>query len=132
MNTERLLELHKMLGTIPNENLDLRTWAFEDPQDKSKQQLIDCGTTCCAVGWACSHPTFIAEGLHWSHKHIPTYLEYSSWEAVESFFEINNAVATWLFVVDSYPSEYSIKDVLERIKDILEDKDLYDHLTQSY
>ena len=94
MNTERLLELLKMLGTIPNDNLDLSSWTFEDPKDKSQQHLIDCGTTCCAVGWACSHPPFIDEGLHWSYEydHTPTYLEHSTWDAVEAFFGINEAV----------------------------------------
>ena len=134
MNTERLLELLKLLDTIPNDNLDLSTWAFEDPRDKSQQQLVDCGTTCCAVGWACSHPPFIDEGLHWSHKSepMPAYLKHSSWNAVEAFFEINNAVATWLFDVDSYPSEYSIQNVRQRIEEIIEDEDLYDFITESY
>ena len=134
MNTERLLELLKLLDTIPNDNLDLNTWAFENIEDRSQQQLIDCGTTCCAVGWACSHPPFIDAGLHWSHKRepMPAYLEHSSWDAVKAFFEINNVVATWLFSEYSYPSEYSIEDVRKRIGDLLEDEDLYDHLTKSY
>ena len=131
MNTERLLELLKLLDTIPNDNLDLSAWAFVDIGDRSQQQLIDCGTTCCAVGWACSHPPFIHEGLHWSHQRepMPVYLEHSSWDAVEAFFEVNNAVATWLFDVDSYPSEYSIQDVRQRIKKIIEDEGLYDFIT---
>ncbi len=134
MNTERLSELLKMLGTIPNDNLDLDTWTFEDPKDKSQQQLIDCGTTCCAIGWACSHPTFMSQGLHWSGETAPspTYLEHSAWGAVEAFFEINNVVATWLFSEQSYPSKYSIQDVRKRIGDLLEDEDLYDQITESY
>jgi len=135
MNTERLLELLKLLDTIPNDNLDLSTWAFfEDIEDRSQQQLIDCGTTCCAVGWACSHPPFMSQGLRWSGTLVPspTYLKHSSWDAVEAFFEINNAVAIWLFSESSYPSEYSIQDVRQRIKEIIEDEDLYDQITQSY
>lgn len=134
MNTERLLELLKLLDTIPNDNLDLHTWAFENIEDRSQQQLIDCGTTCCAVGWACSHPPFMSQGLRWLDKPVPspTYLKHSSWDAVEAFFEINNAVATWLFSEDLYPYKYSIEDVRKRIGDLLEDEDLYDHLTKSY
>ena len=134
MNTERLSELLKMLGTIPNDNLNLSAWAFEDIEDRSQKQLINCGTTCCAVGWACSHPPFIDAGLHWSHRDepVPAYLKHSSWDAVEAFFEINNAVATWLFSEDSYPSKYSIKDVRKRIKKIIENEDFYDFIAESY
>ena len=134
MNTERLSELLKMLGTIPNDNLDLSSWAFENLKDKSQPQLIECGTIYCAVGWACSHPPFISQGLRWSYDYdiVPTYLEHSSWDAVEAFFGINTAVAVWLFSESSYPDEYSIQDVRKRIGDLLEDEDLYDQITESY
>lgn len=135
MNTKRLMELHTLLGNIPDSNLNLCEWICSDEvENKTQQELLNCGTICCAVGWACSHPPFIHEGLRWSDKPVPspTYLKHSSWDAVEAFFEINFAVAKWLFSEDLYPYKYSIKDVRKRIKDLLEDEYLYDRLTKSY
>lgn len=136
MNVERLKELTNLLKTIPETNFDLAAWIDSGGSNIlniDKQSLIDCGTVCCAVGWACSHPPFIKQGLHWDESDYPAYGESSSWSAVEAFFDIPEEVAIYLFINASYNiANIKPQDVIDRINDIIEDKDLYDFITNRY
>ena len=108
MNVERLKELTKLLSTIPETNFDLDAWSGgENLIGVEQQNLIECGTVCCAVGWACSHPPFIEQGLHWGKYDYPTYEEYSSWNAVVAFFDIPREIAEYLFL-DEFKNKISI------------------------
>lgn len=53
----RLLALAAFLESLPPERFDYGTWA----DDRKKGSL--CGTTACALGWACSMPAFRRQGL---------------------------------------------------------------------
>lgn len=134
MNVERLRELTNLLTTIPETNFDLDAWSGgENLIGVEQQNLIECGTVCCAVGWACSHPPFIEQGLHWDKCDCPAYGESSSWSAVAAFFDIPREIAEYLFLMDSYNiANIKPQDVIERINDIIEDKDLYDFITSRY
>ena len=132
MNVERLKELTKLLSTIPETNFDLSAWVGSGGSNIlniDKQSLIDCGTVCCAVGWACSHPPFVKQGLHWDSCDYPAYQDSSAWDAVEAFFEIPLEVAEYLFLMDSYNiANIRPQDVIDRINDIIEDSELYDFI----
>jgi len=131
MNVERLRELTKLLSTIPETNFNLDKWGRSGSLEGVEQQyLIECGTVCCAVGWACSHPPFIEQGLHWNTCDYPAYRNFHSWGAVEAFFDIPEEVATYLFFAGSYSiCNTRPQDVIERINDIIEDSELYDFIT---
>lgn len=134
MNVERLKELVNLLKTIPEANFNLAAWVgiggSETLIDVEQQRLIDCGTVCCAVGWACSHPPFIEQGLHWDSLDYPAYQDSNAWDAVEAFFEIPIEVAEYLFLEGTYRiCNIMPQDVIDRINDIIEDKDLYDFIT---
>ena len=130
MNVERLKELTKLLSTIPETNFDLDAWSGgENLIGVEQQYLIKCGTVCCAVGWACSHPPFVKQGLHWDSCDYPAYQDSNAWGAVEAFFEIPVEVAEYLFDMDSYNLlNVKPKDVIDRINDIIEDSELYDFI----
>lgn len=118
MNKQRLLLLAEALETrIPAKKFDLATWR-DDSRAASNgttdnDLLHTCGTTACAVGWACALPEFQKEGLRYGTAG-PT-LEglvtepgkewRDSWTAVETFFGLSEDDAAWLFIDDNYHDE---------------------------
>ncbi len=102
MHIERLKHMTKLLRSIPPQNFNLTDWTEADEGIVDTQQAIECGTVCCAVGWACSDPWFIEQGLHWGSYTRPVFGEYCSWSAVEEFFELTEADARHLFDSDCY------------------------------
>lgn len=132
MNVERLLELANLLETIPEDNFNLVSWGCNFDELRAPQkELIECGTVCCAVGWACSHPPFNEQGLQFNWNYLPSYKNKTSWSAVTKFFEIPDAVADYLFLSSLYQSEdgNNPQAVIERIRDIVKDTDLYTHIS---
>lgn len=120
MNKERLLKLAEFLETsVPNEEFDLGSWR--------------CGTTACAVGWACTMPEFTQQGLVWStmeddfaspyYKDQVTGKEFSGWNAVGKFFlgvEKDYMLKYNLFAPDFYPSNPTPQMVAARIRQTVE------------
>lgn len=91
MRTDRLLKLAEFLDTVEEDKFSLVTW--------------DCGTTACAVGWACRMPEFQAEGLGIDFEEgygLPTFHGYGGWQAVREFFQIDHETAALLFSEYSY------------------------------
>lgn len=60
MHARRLLKLADFLETIPETRFDLRTWVGDSWKGK---QDLSCGTTACALGWACTMPEFRKLGV---------------------------------------------------------------------
>lgn len=122
MNIERLQHLITVLEGIPTDNFDLSGWTQSSiPDDANQQELIECGTVCCAVGWACLDPKFNAEGLTWDDwKDSPEFGSDTSWDAVELFFGIRYAVAETMFSDESYAVDATPQDVIERIREVIE------------
>jgi hypothetical protein len=90
MNKERLQQMVTMLRGLPEENqFNLEIWS--------------CGTSACAVGWACVNPVFIEQGLKRRHTGAPEFKGLTSWDAVEAFFEINLDESEHLFDYGTYP-----------------------------
>ncbi len=116
MNRHRLEVLSKFLRTVPVEEFDIETWRSP------------CGTTACAVGWACTIPEFKEAGLLLRADDDglfePVFLtpngELIDWIAVENFFDITRWAALSLFHYDAY-AEFDLtpSDVADKIDTLL-------------
>jgi len=130
MNRERLLMLADFLRTVPEENFDLTSWRYDNTAetvDVGDNQLssLHCGTTGCAVGWACSLPEFNAQGLTWRGS-LPLYslgdsISTAGWEAVEGFFYLGENQSLYLFSDKCYSDadDQSPAGVAKRIEDFV-------------
>lgn len=126
MNKERLTKLADFLDTVPEHKFDLESWRSDSTGDESWEALVDdahllnfdCGTTGCAVGWACVMPEFQAEGLAWG-VWGPTATGYSGWFAVMDFFGLKRVDAEYLFSGSEYDDDAKKPtDVAARIREL--------------
>lgn len=142
MNKERLLFLAAFLETVPKEKFDLSDWRSNNNGDGfyslyvPDENLINgCGTTACAVGWACSLPEFNKQGLYYNSDGDITYTNlsfedewygsfYEGWRAVRKFFDLDGEAADYLFNVSSYecPREEQLQHVIQRIREFCENE----------
>lgn len=110
MNKERLLYLAGFLetSTAPQERFDFTEWCNyidgRGDEDGSRPQNIldDCGTTGCAIGYACSIPDFIKQGLRLSFSGAPIFEDkdgtcWHHFEAAEKFFDLDSIDTKFLF-----------------------------------
>ena len=89
MNIQHLEQVIRVLENVNPINFNLEEWVvtqedleqakeFEVYLSKHKyQQLQDpnnCGTVCCAMGWACQDQYFIENGLTLGTAQMPTHL----------------------------------------------------------
>lgn len=93
VHIERLRDLYAIMAGIPDDVVDLDTWRQCNYDD---ERLKSCGTTACAVGWACAYPGFQAEGLFYDGCG-PRFAVLESWSAVEAFFGLSAEEAEDLF-----------------------------------
>ena len=136
MNEARLLLLADALEhRIPADKFDLADWRNRgsydpDRDDRPRSYVTDaallhgCGTTGCAVGWACALPEFNAEGLTWAecepaYQPEPDALIFTHFEAVQRFFEIDHWGAHFLFLRSSYEDSAGPLDVAARIREFV-------------
>lgn len=131
MNKQRLETLAHFLRTVPSARFDLGAWftVYDESGDirqniwnlsVDKFRSSECGTTACAVGWACMIPEFRKAGLSASVSGIPCFEETNNWEAVRRFFEIDHNTASFLFIDTCYEEELvSPDEVADRIMDLV-------------
>lgn len=110
MHKERLTTLAKHLRTVAPENFGLEAWR--------------CGTVACAVGHACSIPEFRTAGLRLEVYDgtalMPGYGVWSSWRAVQAFFDLSRDQADHLFYEDQYdPACATANHVADRIEEFV-------------
>lgn len=137
MNHKRLKTLADFLRTVHNHKFDLANWRKSERgsawvADESLQH--GCGTTACAIGWACSIPEFKEEGLGY-YCNIPSFVprfsidearkvygayEMEGWDAVTGFFGIDQVTAMDLFMASSYEGFISPDTVADRIQSLLD------------
>lgn len=89
MNAKRILKLSKFLYTVPREKFDMTTWW--------------CGTSGCAMGWACEISEFKKLGLKrsWSPSEYRTLIGFkgeSHETAAAKLFDISEDDAFQLFI----------------------------------
>lgn len=127
MNKERLLTLANFLDSIEGQpGFDLHSWKREDPE---------CGTTACAIGYACTIPAFVNAGLSlslhsefpsegYARNYEPTYEGLKDFQAVAAFFDISVTLAEYLFLASPYRDKLSRagtpRDVAEAIRKAIE------------
>lgn len=127
MNTERLEHLKTILSQVPKDKFDLGLWIKGAKEDgKEFSQLIgDCGTSACAVGWACTDPEFNKQGLSYELdfddmdeftpvekvQGRPYFEGRCGFDAVGLFFDISHGVANWLFIEDDYADNHESEKV---------------------
>ena len=118
---DRLTKLGDFLAHVPKEKFDLENWRNNGQESMDSNGDIDdhdlrtgCGTTGCAIGWACTIPEFKAAGLSYTGFTV-RYDDLVSWGAVEVFFGLCHMEALYLFSEDSYKANASPYDVAERL-----------------
>jgi hypothetical protein len=120
MNKERLQTLATFLKKVPSNKFDLGHWRVHvDNEDGPPvTDLNECGTTACAIGWACSIPEFIEAGLVYK-EWGPTFDGHVSWGAPIEFFGISRKVANLLFSAHAYSANASARTVADRIETVI-------------
>jgi len=141
MNTHRLEVLRNTLRTSTIAHtpgrFNLNTWAGNEDIPWEGNYDLSCGTSCCAVGLGTTIPEFAAAGLRLdrndgydaglvfdSSEDTETY---TSFRAVEKFFDLSPYDAFDLFSVGSYRNNEltTADEVADRI-DLFLDRDFLD------
>ena len=151
MNIQHLNELIRVLENVNPIDFNLEEWVVtQDDLAEAKefnenllshkyQQLQDpnnCGTVCCAMGWACQDSYFIENGLTLGTNQMPTHLStlyneptgetekqlIRGFRAIKDFFEFENIQAgEWLFLDSSYEDKDKTtpEQVIARVRDLI-------------
>ena len=151
MNIQHLNELIRVLENVNPIDFNLEEWVVtqEDleqaielndiPLSRKYQQLQDpnnCGTVCCAMGWACQDSYFIENGLTLGTNQMPTHLSafYDTFldkdvqqttrgfRAIRYFFEFENLLTgEHLFLDSSYETQDKTtpEHVIARVRDLI-------------
>lgn len=115
MNIERLQQVVRVLKELPDDHhFDLENWI--DRSGSSGIRGDECGTVCCAVGWAMQDIWFVNEGLFEDFTE-PSYYDgktyHEGFDAVEVFFDLSMEMAFHLF--KKAPRYKTSKQVINRI-----------------
>lgn len=149
MNIERLQKMVEMLRRIDEDRtlasmFDLGSWLETDsfsaelfitnaiPEQKMKffreeYTGADCGTTACAMGFACLDPWFIKEGLMYLPYSGVVYTHngktYDGFEAAAMFFDIDESEAYYFFSKTRYGTydKTAAWQVADRIEKFIEE-----------
>ena len=151
MNIQHLNELIRVLENVNPIDFNLAEWVVDqkdlqiaidsewDISDRKYQQLQDpnnCGTVCCAMGWACQDQYFIENGLTLGTAQMPTHLStlYNEqtgktekqpthgFRAIKYFFEFENIqTGENLFLDSSYEAQDKTtpEQVIARVRDLI-------------
>ena len=96
---------------------DLAFWTYATKE-------VSCGFTACAVGHACLDSRFNKLGFELGSSDEPRFLNRSSWDAVNQFFEISSSTSTILFTESHYSDHLKgnalVVQVRRRIEKLLE------------
>ena len=151
MNIQHLNELIRVLENVNPINFNLEEWVVDqkdlqiaidnewDISDRKYQQLQDpnnCGTVCCAMGWACQDSYFTKNGLTLGTNQMPTHLStlYNEqtgktekqpthgFRAIKYFFEFENIqTGEILFFYSSYEAQDKTtpEQIIARVRDLI-------------
>lgn len=136
MNIERLEHLKEILSKVPVNQFDLGVWIVgaKDNGKKFEQLIGGCGTSACAIGWACTDAYFNKQGLHYHIDEddleearlgeikfedvngFPVFEGKKGFYAVCKFFDIPYNISEWLFLEEYYEfDKIKPKDVIDKI-----------------
>ncbi len=151
MNIQHLNELIRVLENVNPIDFNLAEWVVDqkdlqiaidnkwDISDLKYQQLQDpnnCGTVCCAMGWACQDQYFIENGLTLGTAQMPTHSSMiyneitgenekqttNGFRAIKYFFEFENIqTGEHLFLDSSYEAQDKTtpEQVIKRVRDLI-------------
>ena len=121
MNIERLTKLAELLDTVPPDRFNMDYWGLTPRGGPEELNIVECGTSACALGWACSIPEFRAAGLrlrkhstsirydHFSPEFKARSEAYPAMEVIKeaflagaAFFDITLEESEWLFLPRRY------------------------------
>ena len=118
---DRLIKLGDFLASVPDDKFDLENWRNNGEEGMDSDYSVDdedlktgCGTTGCAVGWACTIPEFKEAGLSYTGVTV-SYGGLVCWAAVQEFFGLSFMEAQYLFSNASYKANAGPYDVAERL-----------------
>ena len=101
VSKRRLLKLADFLDRLPPKRFNYATWVGGDWDGR---QDLSCGTTACALGWACTIPAFRRLGLRLSSYGVPILLRGGTitheTAAAAFIFKIDQTHASYLFCPD--------------------------------
>lgn len=137
----RLQKLAKLLCTKKVINhFNLQGWASTSIENLTAKK-IDCGTTACAVGWACTIPSFRKAGLRLESNYsmgpkgigpypVPHFKNEYGILAAANFFGLSLREASLLFIPGSYHwhkdrdknGNVKITEVVKRINNLIKEK----------
>jgi hypothetical protein len=125
MNRGRLSLLAAYLETIPEDHFDMSEWVRLKGASVIEGAVPEpkCGTSACALGWACSIPEFNDVGLKLDRvvgaicDAVPTYEHARGYDAAEKFFELTHQQARYIFRGDT--NKATPKDVCNHIYNLI-------------
>ena len=124
MNSKRLLKLADFLDTVPRKRFNLGLWQQYGFKPKAESA---CGTVACAMGWACTIPSFKRAGLK-AHKddRYPIFENQEGFSAAAKFFDISFPQAERLFSSSGYGNRFNSdavtpKKVAKAIRNFVKD-----------
>lgn len=120
---ERTYRLNKLIEILRRPevktHLDMHVW---------REEQEDCGTVCCALGWAALEPEFVDQGLTLKQSrdnfYYPVYNKVIVGSfAGECFFHISYRQSQHIFIPNSYAREEPIttEDVIKHIEEVLDE-----------
>lgn len=140
LRDHRLRTLYQMMSGIPESVIYMNCWrdAGRDSAVPAVPKLTDrallrrtvkdpeCGTTACALGWACAYPEFKAAGLKFStHLGYPVFKgggQYRYYhEAGAAFFGLTQKQSVDLFGVEYNSTKSHKKVFLRRLRSLMLD-----------
>lgn len=127
MNKERLIELRNFFAEVPEEKVDMSTWA-NGFNRKGENKNYSCLTAGCLAGWAAVYQPFVKEGLSLNYAgagFTPKYQHYCGTAAFSEFFGIEDHYAQYLTNPERYSArrEYLTKPIKK--EQVLERLDLF-------
>jgi hypothetical protein len=136
MNRERLKRLATLLNDYRESHgprFDLQSWGVSETQRGGFLWLRQhtCSTAACAMGLACGSGVFAGEGLTYSADEngglTPIFGSVEGWDAVKSFFDLDQDQAVRLFAEHSYAvteGEAAAQAVAVRIRQMIAPHDM--------
>ena len=104
---KRLLALADFLNKLPEEKFDYSSWFFSSEDIEYDYETVNrvknralknsCGTTGCALGWACAMPRFQRLGLKWGSAGPQLEPDLSPIESAAELFGVSISEAEFLF-----------------------------------
>lgn len=141
---ERLLRLadklegkgsYEKYGPIPDQHFDINSWFYtkdfyEKNVDKVTEEITSyqCGTSACAVGWACLDPWFNERGLKAINRlgQACPSVENSSYDLplfmLADFFDISHDDVAHLFLMNRYLKSPKPYEVALRIRILVDER----------